>query len=292
MKYLLYLLTYCILWCISILPFPLLYLLSDFVYLIVYRVIGYRKKTVRSNIKLALPEYSHEEVLKIEKAFYKYMCDMFLEMIKTMTISNYEIQRRYEVKNIELIKKYEQKNKSIILMCSHYASWEWVITLGRHLNTDAYGIYKRIANPYFDKLVRDIRSRFNGILVDTKKTVTTIRNNEEKGIHATYLFISDQTPRPKANTYWKKFMGVETPIHTGAEKLAKELDMNVLYIKVSKVGRGFYEAEFIEITDDATNTPEHYITDKFLKIVENQIKEDPRYYLWTHKRWKHKRKID
>lgn len=288
MKYLIYLITYSFLWCISILPFPLLYLFSDFVYFLLYKVIGYRKKTVRNNIKMAFPEYTHKQVLAIEKAFYKYLCDMFLEMIKTMTISQDEMDRRYKFKNIEIVKEYEKKGKSIILMCSHYASWEWVIILGKYLDTDGYGVYKKIANPYFDKLVRDIRSKFKAVLIDTKHTVSTIKNNESKGIHATYLFISDQTPRLSTSNYWNTFMGINTPIHTGAEKLAKDLDMSVLYLKVSKIKRGFYEAEFIEITDEPRNTPEHYITDTFLRIVENQIKEEPRYYFWTHKRWKHK----
>ncbi len=290
MKYIIYLITYSFLWCISILPFPLLYLFSDFVYLLMYRVIGYRKKTVRANIKLAFPEYSEKEVIAVEKAFYKHLCDMFLEMIKTMTISAEELDRRYQFKNIEIVKEYEKKRKSIILMCSHYASWEWVIALGKYLATDGYGVYKKIANPHFDKLVRGIRSKFNARLIDTKHTVATVKQNEAKGIHATYLFISDQTPRPRRGTYWSKFMGQETPIHTGAEKLAKDLDMAVLYINVTKVRRGFYEAEFSEITDNPLKEPEYAITEKFLRIVEAQIKADPRYYFWTHKRWKHKQK--
>jgi len=288
MKYLTYLITYSFLWCISILPFPILYLFSDFVYFLVYRVIGYRKKTVRNNIKMAFPEYSDKEVLDVEKSFYKYMCDMFLEMIKTMSITQDEMIRRYQIKNLEVIKGYEKKQKSIILMCSHYASWEWVIGMAKYLDTDAYGIYKKIANPYFDKLVRDIRSKFNGILVDTKHTVSTIKHNESKGIHATYFLISDQTPRLSISNYWHPFMGINTPIHTGPEKLAKDMDMNVLYLKVSRIKRGFYEAEFIEITDNPRSTPEHYITNTFLDIVEKQIKAEPRYYFWTHKRWKHK----
>ncbi|WP_317134288.1 lysophospholipid acyltransferase family protein [Flavobacterium agricola] len=237
MKYLLYIITYAFLWCISILPFSLLYLLSDFIYILVYRIIGYRKKTVRSNIKLAFPTYTDKQVLQIEKAFYHYMCDMFLEMIKTLTISKQEIENRFQFKNIELVKEYEKKGKSIVLMCSHYASWEWMSVLGLYLDTEAYGIYKKIANPYFDKLVRKIRSKFNAHLIDTKQTAGTIKKNQDKGIHATYLFISDQTPKLNKNNYWHSFLGVETPIHMGAEKLAVELNMNVLYAKVSKVKR-------------------------------------------------------
>ena len=163
MQLLAYILMYPILWFISILPFRILYIFSDFVCFWVYNVFGYRKKTVRKNIALTLPHLTAKERLDIERKFYTHMCDMFLEMIKTMSISEEEINRRFVITNIELIKEYENKGKSVILMCAHYASWEWLINIAKKINFSSIGIYKKINNKYFDKLIRKIRSRLSRI---------------------------------------------------------------------------------------------------------------------------------
>lgn len=289
MQRILFYIVYALLWVISILPFPIFYFVSDCIYILVYRIIGYRKKTVRANIKLTLPHLSEKEVLQVEKKFYHHMCDMFLEMIKSITISKKEIQKRFTFTNLELFHEYEKKNKSIILFYAHYASWEWSITLGTYIKFKGYGIYKKIRNPYFDKLVKDIRSRFDAVLIDTKTTVKKVKENQQKGILGVYGFISDQTPSLSKAKYWDEFMGQVVPIHTGGESLARELDMNVLYMKVMKKKRGHYEATFIPITDDIKSLPEFEVSKRFIREVEKQIYEAPEYYFWTHKRWKFKK---
>ena len=289
MQRILFYIVYAFLWVISILPFPIFYFISDCIYVLVYRIIGYRKKTVRDNIKLTLPHLTDKEVLQVEKKFYHHMCDMFMEMIKSMNISEEEMKKRFVFTNLEVYKDFEAKNKSIIVMYAHYASWEWSITLVPYAKFICFGIYKKIKNPYFDKLVQDIRLKFGGVLIDTKNTVKTIKENEEKGILGVYGFISDQTPSLKKAKYWDNFMGHFVPIHTGSENLARELDMNVLYLKVMKTKRGHYEATFIPITDDAKSMPENEITKRFITEVEKQIYEAPEYYFWTHKRWKFKK---
>lgn len=290
MQYIAFLIIYSVLWCISILPFPILYFISDILYFILYKIIGYRVKTVRANLDLTLSHLSVEERRKIERNFYKHFCDMFLEMAKTLTISPEEMQKRYIFKNIELVHEYEKKNKSIILMTPHYASWEWVIILGKYINFTGFGVYKKLKNKHFDQLVRDIRSRFDAHLISTKETIKAIKTNQQNNFPGIYLFLSDQTPLLRKGQHWEPFMGIEVPVHMGAENLARELDLNVLYLKVSKVKRGYYEAEFIEITDDIQNQPMYSVTQKFLHLVEEQIIEKPDYYFWTHKRWKHKGK--
>lgn len=271
------------------LPFRLLYILSDFVYLIVYYVIGYRKKTVRENLALALPHLSDAERLVIEKKSFQHLCDMFLEMIKTMTISKKEISERFVFTNIDVYHKLEEQNKSIAMMLAHYASYEWVISMNTYVKFNGYAIYKKIANPYFDKLVRDIRSRFKAYLITTKETVPTIITNKNNNLLSIYGFASDQSPKISSAFHWQKFMGIEVPVHTGAEMLSKKYDMNVIFLKVKKVKRGFYEASFEILSDNVQEVPDYEITDKFLKLVEQQIYEAPEYYLWTHKRWKHRR---
>lgn len=289
MKYILYLLIYPILWCISILPFPLLYLFSDFVYIILYRLIGYRKKTVRANLALTLPHLSDNERLVIEKKFYHHLCDMFLEMIKTMTISKDEICKRYVFKNFEVYTELEKQEKSIAIMCAHYASYEWAVSMNYFTKFHSYGIYKQIKNPHFDKLVHSIRSKFNANLITTKETIPTIITNSRNKKLSVYGFASDQSPKENSAHHWTKFMGIEVPVHTGAEMLAKKYDMNVVFLKTKKIKRGYYEATLEVFSENASKIPCYELTDLFLKRVEEQIYESPEYYLWTHKRWKHKK---
>ena len=282
-----FIIIYPFLWLVSILPFRILYILSDLVCFFVYHVFGYRKKTVRKNLALTLPHLNAKQRLAIEKKFYKHMCDMFLEMIKTMNISDKEINRRFVITNIELIKEYEKKGKSVVIMCAHYASWEWLINIAKKINFSSIGIYKKINNKYFDKLIRDIRSRLKAELVETKKTVDLMEYNEANGIKAFYGFASDQSPQLLKAKYWDNFMGMEVPVYTGAEMLAKKLDMNMIFIRVKKVKRGFYAATIIPLVDNPRDYPDYEITSMFLREVEKQILEAPEFYFWTHKRWKH-----
>ena len=287
MQLIIYLLIYPILWLISILPFPVLYLFSDFVYFLTYHLIGYRKKTVRKNLIIALPHLSDKERLLIEKKFYSHLCDLFLEMIKTLTISRTEIEKRYTFSNMDVYYDLEKKEKSIALLCAHYASYEWAVSMNYYTNFKGYGVYKKLANPYFDKLVRKIRSKFKGELIDSKETIPTMASNFRSKTFSLYGLVSDQSPKLNATHHWQKFMGVEVPVHTGGEMLAKKYDMNVIFLRTKKIKRGYYEASLEVLSDDVKSVPNYEITDRFLKLVEQQILEAPEYYLWTHKRWKY-----
>lgn len=289
MQLLVFIIFYPILWLISILPFRLLYLLSDGIYIILYNVIGYRKKVVRDNIKMALPHLSEKERIGIEKKFYHHLCDMFLEMIKTMTITESEMNKRFVFTNIELYLDLEKKQKSIAVFMAHYASYEWAISMNKIINFEGYAIYKKIANTYFDQLVRDIRSKFKATLITNRETIAIIEKNARANHLGIYGFASDQSPQIQKTHYWGTFMGIETPIHTGAEMLAKRFDMNVIFIRTRKIKRGYYEATFELLAENPKEVPNYKISEDFLKRVELQILEAPEYYLWTHKRWKHKK---
>ncbi len=285
-----FLLIYPILWCISILPFRVFYIFSDIICFFVYRVFSYRKQTVRKNLALTFPHLSDRERLVIERKFFTHMVDMFLEMIKTMTISDKEIKKRFTFTNIELLKEYEQKGKSIALLCGHYASWEWLVVIAKYIDFRSIAIYKKIGNKYFDKLVRDIRSRLNAELVESKKSIELIEYNNKHNIKAVYGFASDQSPQLSKAKYWGIFMGHEVPVHTGAEMLAKRLDLNMLFVKVTKLKRGYYQTTLQELVENPREIPDYEITSMYLREVEKQIYEAPEYYLWTHKRWKHRNK--
>ena len=289
MQFLAYILIYPFLWMISILPFRLLYFFSDGVYLLLYYVIGYRKKVVTSNLKLVFPEKSETEIAIIRKKFYKHLCDMFLEMAKTMSISKKQLKKRFKILNPEEIQRLEKRNKSVLLMYGHYASWEWSIELQTYVNFSGFGVYKQLANKYFDKLARDIRSKYNTKLVSTKQIIPIINENETRGKKSITAFLSDQSPRLTKEVYWGDFMGVKVPCFTGAERLAKRLDLTIAYLKVSKIKRGYYEAEIITLAENPNEYKDYDLTDMFLREVEKQIYKAPEYYFWTHKRWKHKK---
>lgn len=289
MQFLVYILAYPLLWLISILPFRIFYWFSDCVYFLVYYIIRYRKEVVRTNLALTLPHLNDTERKKIERKFYRHMCDMFLEMIKTMSITPEEMEKRFQVTNIDLILDYAKKEKSVILVASHYASYEWLLTINPKIGFQGVAVYKRLANPYFDKLVRKIRSKYDTGLIETKKAIPLMAQNQRDGILSLYGLASDQSPKLDRIFHSSKFMGIEVPVHTGAEMLAKKYDLSVIFVKVKKIKRGYYEATFVSLADNPKDFEDFKITEMYLKEVEKQIFEAPEYYLWTHKRWKHKK---
>jgi len=286
-----YLLIYPFIWLLSILPTRILYMFSSVLFVIIFYVIGYRRKVVRENIKLCFPEKSKEEIKNISKKFYQHFCDMIFESIKSLTISEAEIKRRFTFTNIEEVYKIEKENKSIMLMCAHYGSWEWIFILQKYVKLNGYAVYKQLANKYFDRLVRRIRAKYNTYLITTKETASKIRQSKDNGEIAIYGFLSDQSPKLKSAHHWKEFMGIKVPVHTGAEKLAKEVDMAVMFFKTKKIKRGYYETTFKTVTLNSNEYKDYEITDLFINYLEELIHEAPEFYLWTHKRWKHRDKV-
>ena len=288
MQFIVYILVYPLLWIISKLPFRILYWISDCLYFIIYTVFGYRKKVVRDNLAMTLPHLNSGERLDIEKKSYRHFCDLFLEMAKTMTISSEEINKRFVITNFDLVQEYELKEKSIMLLVSHYASWEWVVVLNKKISFKGFAIYKKVNNKYFDKLVKKIRSKYNTTLVVNNETIPLIANNHRKGVFSMYGMPSDQSPMLNRVFHDETFMGIPVPVHTGGETLAKKYNLNVLYAKVTKVKRGYYECTLIPLSDDAKSVPNFEITSRYLREIEKQIAIAPEYYFWTHRRWKHR----
>ncbi|NJY62999.1 lipid A biosynthesis acyltransferase [Salinimicrobium sp. CDJ15-81-2] len=282
-------LVYPFLWLISILPFKLFYLFSEIVFFIVFYLVGYRRKTVKENLILVFPEKSDAEIKRITKNFYHHMVDMFLEMVKSISISNEELKKRFVFKNIEEIQKIRDMDKSILLACGHYASYEWMNALQlQGLDYQGFGIYKKIKNPHFDQIAKNIRGRYDGVLIPTTKATKTIATNEKAKIRGIYAMIADQSPKLGRSKAWTNFMGITVPVFTGLENLSRSLDMPVVYLHVEKVKRGHYLASFKTLSYDPAQEPEYFMTRRYFEELEAQIKKDPQYYLWTHKRWKHR----
>ncbi len=291
MQLLAYIIIYPILWLVSRLPFRLLYMVSDVLFFILYYIIGYRKKVVRENLELVFPEKSEADIKRITKTFFHHLSDMVVESIKSLSISEEEMKKRFKFTNVEEVHKVENQNQSIVMMCAHYGSWEWIFILQTYVKSKGYGIYKRIENKYFDRLVKRIRAKYDSYLITTKEAIPRLIEAKENGELTLNGFISDQSPRRRKALYWKEFMNIKVPVHTGAEMLAKKLDMAVMFFSVKKVKRGYYETTFKTITTTPNDYKDYEITDIFLKLVEQQIYEAPEYYLWTHKRWKYRNDV-
>lgn len=288
MQRLVFWLAYPLLWLISILPFKLFYKVSDLICFIVYNVIGYRRNTVKHNLNLVLPEKSSEEIIRIEKKFYQHMVDMFLEMIKSISIPNSELKKRFAFTNVEEILKIRAMDKSIILACGHYASYEWMNALQLYgIDYRGFGIYKKIKNDHFDKLAKDIRGRYDGVLIPTTKATKTIAENEKKGVLGVYAMIADQSPKFHRARAWTDFMDHKVPVFMGTEEISRQHNMAVVYLHVEKIRRGYYQASFEIISYTPAQEEKFYITRSYFNKLEDQIKAAPEYYLWTHKRWKH-----
>lgn len=287
MQWLIFWLVYPLLWLISKLPFWLFYKVSDAVFVLAYHIIGYRRKTVTQNLRLAFPDKDEAEIKKIEKQFYHHMCDMFLEMIKSISISAEELRKRFQFDDLTIVEKLVKEKRSSLIIMGHYASYEWLTALQFYFDHSGYGIYKRIKNPYFDKLIHKIREKWNSKLLANKEATFIIRKQQRAGKMATYAFIADQSPKSRNNQYCTNFLGQNVPFFTGVERLAKSENMPVLYLAVDKIKRGYYKASFKVITEEPNTVPDYEITDAFAEHLENQIYKAPQYYLWTHKRFKH-----
>ena len=291
MKLLIYILFYPLIWIISTLPFRVLYLFSDFLFLLIYYVIGYRKRVVLYNLKLTFPEKSEKEILIIRKKFYHHFVDIFMEMIKSFTISAKEMDKRYIYTNNDYLNELYKDGKSVILMSSHYANWEWILNLTNHVNYKCVGAFTKISNPYFNNAILKSRGRFGVQLVETSKTIRTMISDKKNKVQSIFGLLSDQSPQLNNNTYWSHFLGVKVPIHTGGETLAKKYDMNMVFMDTKKVKRGYYESTFSLITKDAQSYSDYKLTDIFINKVEEQVRNQPEYYFWTHNRFKHKDKV-
>ncbi len=287
MQFLIYIIVYPFIWFLSILPLKVLYFISDIIFILLYYLIGYRKKVVRNNLKLAFPKKSKEELLLIEKKTFHHFIDIFMEMIKSFTISEKEITKRFTYRNIDILKDFYKKDKSLILMTGHYANWEWTVNMPNIVPYNAYAAFNKISNKYFEKKIIKSRTKFGAYFIPTSKFINLIQDNYNIKKTGIYGLVSDQSPRLEKTFYWNKFMGVNVPVHTGAEMLAKKYNYPVFYFKTERIKRGYYESTIKVLTEKPREFKGYQITDLFLKELESQIQNKPEFYFWTHKRFKH-----
>lgn len=291
MQFLIFAITYPFIWLLSLLPMRFLYILSDLFYGLLYYIIGYRKEIVLENLTLAFPQKEAHELKQIRKKFFRHFTDLLFESIKIISISDKEMSKKYRFTNPELIHGLNDSNKSILLLATHYANWEYLSSISLITSVNFYGSYTKIQNTYFEKMIKKMRSKFGMICIRSEKIIKNIVLNQRENNQGIYLLISDQSPHHGKMQYWSEFMGVSVPILNGAEVLAKKFDFAVVNINTTKIKRGYYESEFSLITDSSQQIKNDQITEIYLRSIEKHIRKNPEYYLWSHKRFKHRDKV-
>ncbi|HEY9197163.1 MAG TPA: lysophospholipid acyltransferase family protein [Mucilaginibacter sp.] len=276
-----------ILYLISLLPFWLLYILSDIAFVFVYYIINYRRDVVQQNLRNAFPEKTDQERHDIERKYYRYLADLIVETIKMITISEKQIRKRVVATNSDLVFEYFAKGKSIIAVAGHYCNWE-MAALNFNFVTDKRFmiVYKPLNNPTFNDFFIKIRSRFGGQPIAMKQTLRKMIEYR-KELTVTVL-VGDQTPVMSDVNYFANFLNQPTAVFLGIEKIAKTIDAAVVFYDMKRVKRGYYEYTLIPLTETPKETSEHEITDMHVKYLEGMIRREPQYWLWSHRRWKFK----
>jgi KDO2-lipid IV(A) lauroyltransferase len=276
---------YGFLYLFSLLPFWILYGISNFAYVLLYYVIGYRKDVVLSNLAIAFPEKSLEERKQISKKFYRNFADNFIEIIKLLSISKKELQKRFtgEADNIN---EYYGTGRNIQLHLGHFFNWEYAnLSIGLKIKYLLLVVYMPIANKAMDKIFCKLRSRFGGELLAATAYIKEFRKYHHEKF--CLVFVGDQSAGNTNLAYWLFFFGKLTPFVTGPEKSARLNNTVVFYAKFKKIKRGHYHVKFIEMSNAAKHLQEGELTKMMIKQLEENIREQPENYLWTHRRWKH-----
>jgi Kdo2-lipid IVA lauroyltransferase/acyltransferase len=274
-----------ILYLLSLLPFPVLYFLSDILYGFLYYIFKYRRKVVFSNLQNSFPEKSKSEIELIEKRFYRYLADLMLESIKTLTISAKELKKRFVFKNIEILKKHLQNDKSVIAVSGHYGNWEWgPVAVGLEINEKVLVVYKPLSDKRFEGLMNSMRSRFGSIMVPMKLTLRKVI--EYKNDPIVLVLVGDQTPAREESQYFTTFLNQQTAVFLGVEKIALMLNNPIVYFSINRIKRGYYECVFKSLIENPVHTKDHEITEAHIKELEKNIRLHPEFWLWSHKRWK------
>ena len=258
-------------------------------YFILYHVIKYRRKVVETNLRNAFPEKSEKQRKKIEQKFYLHLTDIMLETLKMLTMNLKDARKHVKVpeESVQLIKKFNENQISTVIAMGHYGCWEWG-NFGYHaaLDYELRGIYHPLSNPYFEKLMYHMRTRFGSVPIKMQDTLKYMLQNQERT--ANTAFIADQSPS-RHGAHWTIFLNQESAFFTGTEKIARKMNMPVLFLSIDKIKRNHYEMNFETLIENPKETKPGEITEAYVKRLEERIREEPEYWLWSHRRWKHQR---
>jgi len=276
-------------WVVTLLPLPVLYVFSDFLYLVLYYFIGYRRRVVAENLRNSFPEKNDKELKAIEKKFYRHLADVMIEILKLTHMSKEESLKRMKITNLELIERLYAEGRDIVAVIGHYNNWEWLKSLIFHTKYQTVSIYKPLQSKLFDKFLLGLRSREGMILTPMSLIVREIIEARKANRRSIYSFITDQTPPRGDIKYWTNFLNQDTPVYLGVEKIAAKYDMAVVFFNVQKIKRGYYHYNPELLFEHTTGLPEHVITESHVRKLEEIIRKNPEFWIWSHRRWKHKK---
>ena len=277
-------------WVTGHLPYKMLYLISDLFFLIIYYIIPYRKKIVFKNLRYSFPDLDEKQIKQISKQFYRHLCDLGFESVTGGFKKIETLKKRMVLKNPEVCDDLFNKGKDICLLMSHYGNWEWTNIFEILLQHRLLAIYKPLNNKYIDRMFVNFRERFGLRAVPMEKILRVLIDHKKQGKPTLTLFLADQRPMRSQIQHWLTFLNQDTPVLLGPEKISVKMNMAVIYLKINKLKRGYYEAEFVLMFEDPCITSQYEITAKYYEVMESVIREKPQYWLWSHNRWKHKRK--
>jgi len=271
---------------VSILPFPVLYFLSDLLFPVSYYLVRYRKKVVMENLRNSFPEMEEQQVRAIARKFYRHFNDVLLETLKLISIRPENLRRRIRYTNPEVLTDFYKQGKSVIAILAHFNNWEWTIGLSRATPIQAVVIYKPLHNKYFDRFIKKMRERHGSELIPMREILRRMLADKRNKHLTVNAFIGDQSTIWEETQFWTDFLHQLTPVYLGAEKMALKTGHPVVFYHMKKVRRGYYEIEIITLVEDVTQVKEHEITEKHVRVLEEIIRKNPQYWLWTHRRWK------
>lgn len=275
----------------SKLPLRVLYWLSDFIFVILYFVVGYRKDVVLQNLKNSFPAKSDSELKIIRKKFYHNFCDYLVETLKSFTISSHELRVRVQHLNQDVFHEAKKENKNIILLAGHIFNWEWFNALATIIPQEkSFPVYRKVQSSFWEQKVKAIRNRFGNHALEAKEVIRHIFKNTNDG-NSVYMFVADQTPHSSEVTYGLEFLHQKTPAFVGYDKLSTRMDLVFVYCEMKKVKRGYYQINYHRIYPDGEKFQEYEVVRKFHKMLETTINKRPDNYLWSHRRWKYQDSI-
>lgn len=289
MKNLTYYLSFALWFIISLLPLWVFYRLSDGLYYLVYHVVRYRRRVVYANLRSSFPEKSEAEIERIAKDFYSFFCDYIVETLKLFSMGEKNIRKRMKFEGLGQVKEDFANGRSVSVYLGHYCNWEWISSLGLHLDEQCGQIYHPLENATLDRLFLYMRGRFKAQSIKMDDTFLTILKWKKEGRKNIVGYIADQVPGYNNIHYWADFLHHDTPVFTGTERISKIMDTAVYYIDVERPRRGYYVARFIKIADSLNEHPVFFATEQYFRLLEQNIQRAPQYWLWSHKRWKRTR---
>lgn len=289
MQAIVFYLTYAVIWTITLLPLRILYIFSDFAFLFFYYFPSYRRKVVYTNLKNSFPEKTEKELKSIEKKFYSHLTDIFIESFKLTHMSNSQVMKHYTFSNSEILDKLYNDGRDVAAVLGHYNNWDWLVCLPFFTKLQIVPIYKPLQNKYFDRYINKLRARNGLMLAPMVSVIRTILNNRKNNIRSLYAFLSDQTPPKGDIRHWVTFLNQDTPVFLGVERIARKYNMAVVFFNIQKIKRGYYNLNVELLFEQTEGLPEYFVTDTHVKRLEEIIIEKPEYWLWSHRRWKHKR---